>query len=126
MRRMLPIQDQGMSALFEDLAQRGLLASTIVTWYGEFGRTPRVAIEAPWFGGRHHWGPAFSAVVAGGGFKGGQVLGSTDARGETVRDRAVYPWDLSATIYKLLGINPGSRLPHPQGCVAYVTPTPGL
>jgi hypothetical protein len=124
MRKMLPIQDQGMSALFEDLAQRGLLASTIVTWYGEFGRTPRVANEAPWFGGRHHWGAAFSAVVAGGGFKGGQVLGSTDGRGENVRDRPVYPWDLSATIYKLLGIDPRGRLPHPQGCVAYVTPTP--
>jgi hypothetical protein len=51
-------------------------------------------------------------------------LGSTDARGETVRDRPVYPWDLSATIYKLLGIDPSSRLPHPQGCVAYVTPKP--
>ena len=125
MRKMLPIQDQAMSALFEDLAQRGLLDSTVVTWYGEFGRTPRVANEAPWFGGRHHWGSAFSAVVAGGGFKGGQVLGSTDARGESVRDRPVYPWDLSASIYKLLGIDPHGRLPHPQGCVAYVSPIAG-
>jgi hypothetical protein len=125
MRKMLPIQDQAMSALFEDLAQRGLLSSTIVTWYGEFGRTPRVANEAPWFGGRHHWGAAFSAVIAGGGFKGGQVLGSTDARGENVRDRPVYPWDLSASCYKLLGIDPQGRLPHPQGCVAYVVPGTG-
>src|SRR6516162_155624 len=122
MRRLLPVQDQAMSALFEDLAQRGLLSSTIVTWYGEFGRTPRVANEAPWFGGRHHWGAAFSAVIAGGGFKGGKVLGSTDARGENVRDRPVYPWDLSASCYKLLGIDPQGRLPHPQGCVAYVSP----
>jgi hypothetical protein len=122
MRKMLPIQDQAMSALFEDLAQRGLLDSTVVTWYGEFGRTPRVANEAPWFGGRHHWGQAFSAVVAGGGFKGGHVLGSTDGRGENVRDRPVYPWDLAASIYKLLGIDPQGRLPHPQGCVAYVSP----
>ena len=125
MRKMLPIQDQAMSALFEDLAQRGLLDSTVVTWYGEFGRTPRVANEAPWFGGRHHWGSAFSAVVAGGGFQGGQVLGSTDGRGESVRDRPVYPWDLSASIYKLLGIDPHGRLPHPQGCVAYVSPIAG-
>ena len=125
MRRMLPIQDQAMSALFEDLAQRGLLSSTVVTWYGEFGRTPRVANEAPWFGGRHHWGSAFSAVVAGGGFKGGQVIGATDGRGENVRDRPVYPWDLSASIYKLLGIDPHGRLPHPQGCVAYVSPIAG-
>ena len=97
----------------------------MVTWYGEFGRTPRVANEAPWFGGRHHWGSAFSAVVAGGGFKGGQVIGSTDGRGETIRDRPVYPWDLSASIYKLLGIDPHGRLPHPQGCVAYVSPLAG-
>jgi uncharacterized protein (DUF1501 family) len=125
MKKKLPVQDQGISALLEDLAQRGLLPSTMVTWFGEFGRTPRVANEAPWFGGRHHWAAAFSAVVAGGGFQGGQVLGSTDARGENVRDRPVYPWDLSASIYKLLGIDPTGRLPHPQGCVAYVSPLGG-
>jgi len=122
MRRKLPILDAAMAALLDDLAQRGLLASTIVTWYGEFGRTPRVANEAPWFGGRHHWGQCFSAVVAGGGFKGGTVVGSTDARGENLRDRPVYPWDLAASIYKLLGIDPHGKLPHPQGCVAYVSP----
>jgi hypothetical protein len=122
MRRKLPIQDTAVSALLTDLAQRGLLDSTIVTWYGEFGRSPRVANEAPWFGGRHHWGQAFSAVVAGGGFKGGAVVGATDARGETVRDRPVYPWDLAASIYRLLGIDPKGKLPHRQGCVAYVSP----
>jgi len=125
MRRKLPIQDAAVSALLDDLAQRGLLPTTIVTWYGEFGRTPRVANEAPWFGGRHHWGQVFSAVVAGGGFKGGTVLGSSDARGEAVRDRPVYPWDLSASIYKLLGIDPHGKLPHPHGCVAYVSPASG-
>jgi hypothetical protein len=122
MRKKLPILDAAYAALLEDLAQRGLLSSTIVTWYGEFGRTPRVANEAPWFGGRHHWGQCFSAVVAGGGFKGGTVVGSTDWRGESVRDRPVYPWDLTASIYQLLGIDPHGRLPHPQGCVAYVSP----
>jgi uncharacterized protein (DUF1501 family) len=122
MRRKLPIQDAAVSTLLQDLAKRGLLDSTIVTWYGEFGRTPRVANEAPWFGGRHHWGQAFSAIVAGGGFKGGAVVGATDARGENVRDRPVYPWDLAASVYKLLGIDPQGKLPHPQGCVAYVSP----
>ncbi len=122
MRRKLPIQDAAVSALLDDLAQRGLLSSTIVTWYGEFGRTPRVANEAPWFGGRHHWGQAFTALVAGGGFQGGKLVGSTDARGENIRDRPVYPWDLAASIYKLLGIDPHGKLPHPQGCVAYVSP----
>jgi hypothetical protein len=122
MRRKLPIQDAAVAALLSDLSERGLLASTIVTWYGEFGRTPRIANEAPWFGGRHHWAAAFSAMVAGGGFKGGAVVGSTDARGENVRDRPVYPWDFAASVYKLLGIDPNGKLPHPQGCVAYVSP----
>jgi uncharacterized protein (DUF1501 family) len=122
MRRKLPIQDAAVAALLSDLAERGLLDSTIVTWYGEFGRTPRIANEAPWFGGRHHWAAAFSGIVAGGGFKGGAVVGSTDARGENVKDRPVYPWDLAASIYKLLGIDPQGKLPHPQGCVAYVSP----
>jgi len=122
MRRKLPIQDAAVSALLEDLAQRGLLPTTVVTWYGEFGRTPRVANEAPWFGGRHHWGQAFCALVAGGGFRGGTVLGATDQRGENVRDRPVYPWDLAASIYQLLGIDPQDKLPHPHGCVAYVSP----
>ena len=64
-------------------------------------------------------------MVAGGGFKGGQVVGASDPKGETVKDRPVYPWDLSATIYRLLGIDPDSKLPHPQGCVARVIPPPG-
>jgi uncharacterized protein (DUF1501 family) len=122
MKRLLPVLDAGFAALLEDLAQRNLLDTTIVLWYGEFGRTPKIANEPPWFGGRHHYGRCFSAVVAGGGFKGGKVVGSSDTRGETVRDRPVYPWDLSASVYKLLNIDPRGRLPHPQGCVAYVTP----
>jgi hypothetical protein len=125
MQKKVPIQDAAVAALLEDLAQRGLLDTTIVTWFGEFGRTPKVQNEAPWFGGRHHWGQAFSAMVAGGGFKGGTAVGSTDYRGESVRERPVYPWDLSASIYKLLGIDARGRLPHPQGCVAYVSPMAG-
>jgi hypothetical protein len=122
MQRKLPILDAAFATLLADLADHGLLDTTIVTWYGEFGRTPRVAMEPPWFGGRHHFGDCFSAVIAGGGFKGGTVLGATDARGENLRDRPVYPWDLSASMYKLLGIDPHGKLPHPQGCVAYVSP----
>ncbi|MBI5381448.1 MAG: DUF1501 domain-containing protein [Opitutae bacterium] len=122
MKRLLPPLDQGFSALLEDLHQRGLLGSTIVTWGGEFGRTPKVAIDAPWFGGRHHFGAVFSSVVAGGGFKGGTVLGASDFRGENVAQRPVYPWDLAASIYTLLGIDPKGQLPHPRGCVAFVSP----
>ena len=122
MKVLCPPLDQGFSALLEDLAQRGLLDSTIVTWYGEFGRTPKIDSKPPWDSGRHHYGNAQSVVVAGGGFKGGQVVGSTDAKGEFPKDRTLYPWDLSASMYTLLGIDPTSRLPHPHGCVAYVTP----
>ncbi len=125
MKKMLPVLDSGFATLLEDLAQRGLLESTIVLWIGEFGRTPKVATEPPWESGRHHYGTCFSAVVAGGGFKGGTVVGSSDWRGERVASRPVYPWDLSASIYKLMGIDPAGRLPHPQGCVAYVTPLAG-
>jgi len=122
MKTMLPMLDQGFSALLQDLSQRGELSSTIVVWYGEFGRTPKILWDAPWNGGRNHFGAAFSCVVAGGGFQGGKVVGATDTRGENVRERPVYPWDLTASMYKLLGIDSAGRLPHPHGCVAYVTP----
>lgn len=122
MDKMLPVLDQGFSALLEDLDQRGLLATTIVEWTGEFGRTPKIAKEPPWLGGRHHFSPAFSVVVAGGGFKGGKVIGTTDRLGEKVVERPIYPWDLAASMYKLLGIDPNGTLPHPRGCKAYVTP----
>lgn len=125
MNAMLPVLDQGFSALLEDLARRGLLESTIVWWGGEFGRSPKVYKEPPWNGGRQHYSTAFSCVVAGGGFKGGRVVGATDQRGERVRERPINPWDLSASIYRLLGIDPASKLPHPHGCVAYVTPVGG-
>ena len=122
MKVLLPPLDQGFSALLEDLAQRGLLDSTIVTWYGEFGRAPRIDPTPPWDMGRHHYGHAQSVIVAGGGFKGGHVVGSTDAKGEFPKERTLYPWDLSASMYTLLGIDPQGRLPHPHDCAAYVTP----
>jgi len=122
MRQRLPWLDKGMSALLQDLAGRGLLDSTIIWWSGEFGRTPKVQWEAPWNGGRGHWGPAFSAVVAGGGFRGGHVVGATDARGEEIRDRPVYPADLIGSMYELLGLDPDAMLPNPEGADARLTP----
>jgi hypothetical protein len=123
MRRRLPEMDAGLSTLLDDLSQRGLLDQTIVWWNGEFGRTPKVEWDAPWNGGRNHWGGVFSALVAGGGFKGGQVVGSSDAKGEQVKDRPVYPADLIASMYELLGIDPDGKLPHPMGLPVRVTPT---
>ena len=95
-----------MATLLQDLAEHGLLDSTIVWWSGEFGRTPKVQWEAPWNGGRGHYGKVFSAVVAGGGFKGGQVVGASDAKGDAVKERPVYPCDLIGSMYELLGIDP--------------------
>jgi hypothetical protein len=115
MRRRLPELDKGLATLLEDLSDRGLLESTVVWCCGEFGRKPKVDWEAPWNGGRGHWGQVFSAFVAGGGFKGGQVVGSSDAHGEEVISRPVYPLDLIGSIYKQLGIPANARLPHPEG-----------
>jgi hypothetical protein len=123
MRQRLPQMDKGMATLLEDLSDRGLLNSTIIWWSGEFGRTPKVQWEAPWNGGRGHYGQVFSAVVAGGGFKGGRVVGASDARGEEVKERPVYPCDLIGSMYELLGIDPDGRLPHPEGLDVRATPT---
>jgi hypothetical protein len=122
MRQRLPQLDKGMSALLQDLSDRALLESTIIWWSGEFGRTPKVQWESPWNGGRGHYGEVFSAVVAGGGFKGGQVVGASDARGEEVKERPVYPCDLIGSMYELLGIEPGAHLPHPEGLEVHVMP----
>jgi hypothetical protein len=123
MRQRLPQLDRGMGTLLQDLSDRGLLDSTIIWWSGEFGRTPKVQWEPPWNGGRGHYGDVFSAVVAGGGFKGGRVIGASDSRGEEVKDRPVYPCDLIGSIYELLGIDPDGKLPHPEGLDARLTPT---
>jgi hypothetical protein len=124
MRRKLPELDRGMSTLISDLSDRGLLESTIVWWIGEFGRTPEVDWKSPWNGGRHHYGHVFSTVVAGGGFKGGQVVGESTAKGEHVKDRPVYPADLIATMYELAGIDPEAGLPHPMGEFIRAIPGP--
>jgi hypothetical protein len=120
MGRKLPELDKGLATLLEDLAQRGLLDSTIVWVSGEFGRTPKVQWDAPWNGGRNHFGKVFSSLVAGGGFKGGHVVGASNKTGEEVADRPVYPADLLGSMYELLGIDANARLPHPQGEVVKV------
>ena len=112
MNTMLPDLDRAVSALLADLDQRGLLDNTIVMLGGEFGRTPKVLWEAPWNGGRAHYGKTFSYLVAGGGFVGGKVLGATDKTGENVIERPVLPCDLIGTVYLLMGIDPYGTLPH--------------
>lgn len=103
---LVPTFDQAFSALINDLSDRGLLAETLVIAMGEFGRTPKLNIR----GGRDHWPRVFSMVLAGGGVRGGQVIGSSDRVGESPRDNPVTPKDLARTIYTLLGVNPDHEL----------------
>jgi len=122
MRRQCPQLDQGLATLFSDLHDRGLLESTIVWCSGEFGRTPKVDWQPPWNGGRGHYGNVFTVLVGGGGFKGGHVVGSSDAKGEEPKDRPVYPVDFLGSIYALAGIDETALLPHPLGIKAQILP----
>ncbi|MFA5394089.1 MAG: DUF1501 domain-containing protein [Candidatus Ratteibacteria bacterium] len=125
MNKMLPELDNGLAALLQDLSDRGLLDTTIVWCGGEFGHTPKIDWEAPWNGGRGHWGDVFSIIVAGGGFQGGRVVGASNEKGMAVKERPVYPWDLTGSIYELMGIDPDGFLPHPEGLKLRLTPGPG-
>jgi uncharacterized protein (DUF1501 family) len=123
MRRQCPQLDEGLAMLLQDLKDHGLLDSTIVWCCGEFGRTPKVDWQPPWNGGRNHHGEVFTALVAGGGFKGGHIVGASDAKGEEVKDRPVYPVDLLGSIYTLAGIDSSAKLAHPMGAEARVLPS---
>lgn len=111
--RLLPPTDKGVSALLDDLAVRGLLDETLVVVAGEFGRTPRIGASTgnnntP--DGRDHWSRCFSAVFAGGGVKGGQVIGSSDVIGAYPASLPYRPADFAATIYHALGLDPETEL----------------
>jgi hypothetical protein len=123
MGRQCPELDQGLATLLEDLKDRGLLDTTLVWCCGEFGRGPKIDWQPPWNGGRNHFGAVFTALVAGGGFKGGHVVGASDAHAEEVKDRPVYPVDLLGSIYELAGIDAAAALPHPMGLEAHVLPS---
>jgi uncharacterized protein (DUF1501 family) len=106
---LCPLFDQAFSAFLADLHERGLLDSTLVVALGEFGRTPRMGQFSQSANtqqtGRDHWPHAFTALVAGGGVRGGQVYGATNENGGYVVDKPVTPADLSATILHHLGID---------------------
>src|SRR5262249_3545479 len=106
---LMPPMDQAYAALLEDLADRGLLESTLVVWMGEFGRTPKINPA----GGRDHWGHVFSAALAGGGVRGGRVLGASDRIGRHPKDGPVQPQDLTATIFHCLGFHPDTQMHAP-------------
>jgi hypothetical protein len=106
--------DRGMSALLADLKARGLLERTLVIWMGEFGRTPRVNSRGP-KPGRDHYPRAWTSVLAGGGIKGGQVIGKTDQEGATVVERPISALDFMATVCQVLGIDYNKRNDTPIG-----------
>jgi hypothetical protein len=99
---LLPMVDESLSALLEDLDQRGMLDETLVVVMGEFGRTPKINANA----GRDHWGDCSSVLLAGGGLKMGQVIGASDKQGAYPQTDPIDPVDLQATIYHALGLDP--------------------
>jgi hypothetical protein len=129
-RSILPMFDRGFSALIEDLNQRGLLDETLVVAMGEFGRTPRVgqitSSAGADRGGRDHWPPCYTILLAGGGMPGGAIFGASDRDGAHPASDPVTPADIAATIYQLLGIDPGTEIidPRQQRPFAVSTGTP--
>jgi hypothetical protein len=109
MRWRAPFLDQALSALIEDIYDRGLDRNILVVAMGEFGRTPRLSHAAGCLG-RDHWPDAMCALLSGGGLETGQVVGSTNARGEHPKDRPLTPKDILATVYRHLGIDPRTEL----------------
>jgi uncharacterized protein (DUF1501 family) len=111
LKPLLPRVDGVVYSLVNDLESRGLLDSTLVLMMGEFGRGPVMTKTA----GRDHWTNCMSMLVAGGGLRHGQVIGSTDSRGYAIKDRPVSPSDLAATVFHYLGIDVGAHWLNPQG-----------
>ena len=106
LRRQLPQVDKGVANLIQDLHERGLGNDVVTVMWGEFGRTPRVNRQA----GRDHWSPVMSAMIAGGGLRMGQAVGSSTARGERPQDRRCTVPQVLATIYQALDIDPGQTV----------------
>ena len=114
--------DKALAALLRDLKDRKLLDSTVIWASGEFGRTPKVDWEPPWNGGRNHYATCFSALLAGGGFKGCVAVGASDETASHVVDRPVTPVDFLGSIYERAGIDPDGPLPNPKGLKLSVLP----
>jgi len=122
MKQRTAEMDQAVAALLQDLSAKNLLDTTIVWWTGEFGRTPKIQRDAPWMGGRNHFCPCFNAMVAGGGFAGGRVVGESDETASKVVSRPVAPQDLLGSIYELCGIDPDGKLPNPMNIDCTILP----
>ncbi len=97
--------EQAYAALLDDLEQRGLLESTLVIWMGEFGRTPKINIDV----GRDHWPSCYSVLLAGGGIRGGQVIGESDKIGAYPKQRPVSPADIHCHRFRGNGLRCGKH-----------------
>jgi len=116
LKTMLPALDAGVSALLDDLSDRGLLDQTLIVCVGEFGRTPRISpLAGQTVPGRHHWAHGYTAVFAGGGVRGGQVIGKSDDIGAYPVTTPYHPNDIGATIFAGLGIDPKTMIPDRTG-----------
>ncbi|WP_339908222.1 DUF1501 domain-containing protein [Symmachiella dynata] len=121
LKTMLPALDTGVSALLDDLSERGLLDQTLVICVGEFGRTPRISpLAGQSVPGRHHWAMGYTAVFAGGGVRGGQVIGKSDAIGAYPMTTPYHPNDIGATIFTSLGIDPHIMVPDRENRPRYL------
>ena len=118
LRKLLPPFDQGLAAFFDDLQAQGLLETTLVVCLGEFGRTPKMNKD----GGRDHWPDCYSVVMGGGGIRPGTIFGSSNRNAAYPASAAVAPWDLSATIFHCLGINPAQHIHDSRGRPYVVSP----
>jgi uncharacterized protein (DUF1501 family) len=117
LRKQLPEVDRGVANLIEDLHARGMDKDVVTVMWGEFGRTPKINGND---GGRDHWSPAMSALVAGGGLKMGQAIGTTSARGEYPKDNRYTASQVMATLYHAMGIDPSKTFPNASGRPMYI------
>jgi hypothetical protein len=117
LRQQLPQVDRGVSALVQDLCERGMDQDVVTVMWGEFGRTPRINGNQ---GGRDHWAPVMSALVAGGGLRMGQAIGSSSSRGEYPRDHRYSVSQVVSTLYRAVGIDPAMTFPNQTGRPVYI------
>jgi hypothetical protein len=116
LKKQLPKVDQGITNLIQDLHDRGMADDVVTVMWGEFGRTPKINRDA----GRDHWAPVMSAMIAGGGLKMGQAVGASTAKGEQPKDRPCSVQQVLSTIYRAIGIDPGTTLTDSEGRPMYI------
>lgn len=116
LKKQLPKLDIAIANLIQDLHDRGLQDDVVTVMWGEFGRTPKVNMNA----GRDHWSPVMSAMVAGGGLKMGQAVGASTAKGERPKDRAYSVPQVLSTLYGAIGVDPSQTFPNGSGRPMYI------